>query len=181
MNTRAPLPPHPLAHHRPIHPPGIHRILHGRCLTRMDNEELAYIRIEGFSEICRRIRLSDIHALILRPTHAGRWINVVLAIFATTFIWGLYATSEEAVAVVFLAGFLGFTLLFLLLNTWLGPTCRTYIYTGVQMIALREISRTRHATHLFSVLQPHVAQRQGIISETSSPALEVEPTVRDFT
>ena len=186
------------ADYKRLRPPGIHRIMHGRCITLVDDTELAYIRVEGYTEYCRQIRLKDIQALMSRPTRVGAWINAILILLTIAFSGGALASANEPILLGIWLFAATIAALFLTLNALLGPTCTTHILTAAQPITLHEISRLHHATDLIERLRPRIAEAQGVAqygpdtepfpidsapqhhpTETTEPTLE--PTVRDFT
>jgi hypothetical protein len=176
---------------------GIHRVLHGREVTLMNDEELIHLRIEGTREHARHIRLVDIQALITGPTRVAMWANIVLTLLILGFIWGIAASTAEPIVMNSWLVALIVTGLFLLVNVLLGPTCSTYVLTGAQTIYFPQITRRRAATQLFEELAPTIAAVQGVAAPLKAdgpapeptlilPTLEVtppspEPTVRDFT
>jgi len=122
-------------------------------------------------ESYRRFYLPDIQAFLVRETPDGRVWNVLLAggIGLMLLIAVVMGAFPPALLVA-----CGVLLVVLLLNLWMGPTCRFHIRTAVSLRPMPMLSRLRTAEKFLRVLVPVVRAAQGSMlpEEVRQQALE---------
>ncbi|MEA3207418.1 MAG: hypothetical protein QOE70_475 [Chthoniobacter sp.] len=133
------------------------------------------------TERYHRFFLRDIRALLVLRTKAGRVISILLAIAglgcsgaaALMILGGLRIEETEArVGMWVLAGMFGpvglVLLTLLIINLFLGPTCRCVIHTGAGAHTLQAPGRLRGAQRLLVELPPHIEAAQAAVAAEPS-------------
>jgi len=110
----------------------------------------------------KRFYFNDIQAVITRKTAAGRIQNIVLAAFAGLF--GLLGAVFGGGWLIFYASIAGVLALILLMNSFKGPTCETYLMTAVQTEKLHSLHRIKTTQPVMNQLRSLIEQRQGRIN-----------------
>jgi hypothetical protein len=134
-----------------------------------------------YSESCKRFYLNDIQAIVITRTRTGRLWNIILAILlllaalAVLIIYLSLVRSEEAHGPEFiLAPLVALPLIGLINNVILGPTCKTRLYTAVQVEELAPLSRLRTAEKVVDELKPMIEAAQGRLTPESLDASSAE-------
>jgi hypothetical protein len=131
------------------------------------------VESSGYHERYVRFALTDIKAVFIEPssrrTWWGIWWGVWLVIFVIKVIWGL-VSGDGAIGSLLMA------VLFAIPFTWnlvLGPTCRVWLVTRVQTVALGSLVRTNKAKQILETLRPQIAAAQ---AQPTSPESQASPT-----
>ncbi len=119
-------------------------------------------------ESYRRFFYRDIQAIVLRRSKGRMRTNIVLGILASLLVLGLaiaFATSGGLDALtdgfpIFCEIVLGICLLWMAVNSLLGPTCTMHIQTAIQFERLPTVRRERGARKLLARLEPLVTAAQ---------------------
>ncbi|MBI5802197.1 MAG: hypothetical protein HZA92_15920 [Verrucomicrobia bacterium] len=121
------------------------------------------------SQDLKRFFFRDIQAVIVRKTHSGRTVNIVMASFAAV-VCGLTLTVNDPagrIALFVIAAFFGVVLL---VNSLFGPTCETHLQTAVQREQLPSLHRLRTARKVLRTLRPLIESAQGQLTAEEARA-----------
>lgn len=153
--------------------------LAGRRSLWRGADHLLYLSYRGFTEEYRRFYFADIQSVFYRKTASGKVMNAVMTGFAFLFaLWaylGWKIEKWELWAVVMVLVFAAIFVVFLLVNLFLGPTCKCYLRTAVQLQYLPSIRRVRHARKAIRIIQPQIEAVQGALSPDQIPAAANPP------
>jgi hypothetical protein len=140
----------------------------GRSTLWEGPDHLLLVNSWPAGESYRRFFFTDIQAIAIRRTPRRMIVNFVLLLFAAlTVAPCLYAASYNDSAGV-VALILGIAwLVFLSLNSLLGPTCEAHIQTAIQTEKIPSMRRLRTALRVLGRIQPHILAAQ--------PAAEMAP------
>jgi hypothetical protein len=99
----------------------------------------------------------------------------ILALFSGVFLSNtLYSGGRPFVSGTILA----FSLIFIVWNTLLGPSCKAYVVTGVQTAQLPSLVRRRKARKVLARLQPLIAALQAdMTAPPPLPPVEAPPNL----
>ena len=123
-------------------------------------------------ESYRRFFFADIQALILRHTARRMVLNIILGVFILLSLLPMALRVRDE-ATLITSGVIGACcLIFLLVNSLLGPTCVLQIQTAIQCEKLATVRRQRDARKLLARLQPLIAAAQ--------PQPAAEATISSF-
>jgi hypothetical protein len=139
-------------------------------------DHLLFVNSTGYSEDYQRIQFSDIKGFFVIPSERRLYWNfpwVTLALFSGVFLSNtLYSGGAPFVSGTILA----FSLIFLVWNTLLGPSCIAYVVTGVQTAQLPSLVRRRKARKVLARLQPLIAALQAdMVAPPALPPVEAPP------
>ncbi len=131
------------------------------------NNHLLQVTAWPSGESYRRFFYQDIQAIVLRRTSGRMRTNIVLGIIGGLFALGLGLAAASSGLETLTEGFpifceivLGICLLWIVLNTLLGPTCTLHIQTAIQFERLPSVRRERGARKLLARLEPLVTAAQ---------------------
>ena len=116
-------------------------------------EYLLYREISGYREVVKRYYYGDIQAIISGPTKS--WRNCTLC---------------TSIMLLISAGFV-LSLIILIINLVLGPTCKTVLYTATSEAPLYSLGRKRNAEQAIALMLPFVEAAQ----RGEAPAATPEP------
>jgi hypothetical protein len=147
---------------------GLRRVAFGlsatRCRLWLGEDHLLAVDFTIASEEYRRFYFRDIEALVIRRTIARDVVNWVLGFLllatAGPFLIAWY-TQREAGFLFASIGCAVFWLVFLIINTLRGASCRTSIRTAAQVEELPSLSRIPTARQALARLQPLIVAAQG--------------------
>lgn len=136
---------------------------------------LLYREILGWREDVRRFYYEDIQAVVCTPTGHGRsCTRVTLAILLVTLPAAAWATWVGNPAAFVLSWIVAVVVLVILLgNLFLGPTCRTTLYTATAEAPLFSLGRMRSADRAIARLSERIADAQAHLPKVDGPG-EVE-------
>jgi hypothetical protein len=123
-------------------------------------DHLLLQRRSFYVESYRRFCLADIQAFIVRKTADGAIWSVVLASAIGLVMLMSAVRADPRPAVAACPGLL----VLLLVNVWLGPTCRFHIRTAASLYRMPMLPRMRVAEKFLRVLVPIVNEAQGQVS-----------------
>ena len=126
----------------------------------LGGDHLLLQRHSFYVESYRRFCLSDIQAFLVRKTADGAIWSVVLASAIGLVLLIAVVLADPRPALVACPG-LG---VLLLVNVWLGPTCRFHIRTAASLYRMPMLPRMRMAEKFLRVLVPIVNEAQGQVS-----------------
>ena len=140
-----------------------------RCRLWLGPDHLLAVESTMASESYRRFYFRDIEGFVIRRT-AGRqiWNWALLAgalITAGPFVAVWYSAGESIAPLVVAAVIAAFWLVFILINTFRGPTCQTHVRTAVQLEQLPSLSRLPVALKVLAILRPAIEEAQGRVTE----------------
>jgi len=159
-------------------------LLHGDTAWIGEDHVLA-VRAQPGSDAYRRFYFRDIEAIIVRPTSARLWTNVVL--LGLTAIMALYGLVLVSSAGMFRETTIEFglgavvPLVLIVINFVRGPTCELRIQTAVQSERVMALSRSAKAWQAVEVLRPLILQAQeaeaaaAVAARTEPPASTAVP------
>ncbi|RJP24322.1 MAG: hypothetical protein C4520_04255 [Candidatus Abyssobacteria bacterium SURF_5] len=133
------------------------------------------VRSRRFTEQYKRFYLKDIQALVISRTAGRRNKNLLLAaswaciFIATAYPYWIWKSPNMKPFFLFLGFEAALLLAFLvsiLLNTFLGPTCKCRLYTAVQAEELPCLGRIRTARKAIAILKPLIESAQASLTET---------------
>ena len=139
----------------------------------LSSEYLLYRAISGYGEEVKRYYYGDIQAIISGPTRSWGRANIVmaslLALFAALIAYLIVADAPTPLIAFPVIG-VGIVGLILSGNLFLGPTCKTILYTATSEAPLYSLGRQRSTQKAIERLLPFVeaAQPQG----TDSPGTD---------
>ena len=135
----------------------------GRHTLWQGVDHLLHVYSRAGVEDYKRFYFSDIQAIIVRKTLAGKVQNVILGCVALLFtLPAILARNEWAVFYTIPAGLFFFLLL---VNLFRGPTSETKLLTAVQTETLPSLHRLKNAFKVMDRLQPHIQGAQGTLAE----------------
>lgn len=142
-------------------------------------DHLLYLNYRGFTEEYRRFYFADIQAIYFRKTAAGKYLNALAGgiafLFAIWAVLGWKVQGWETWAVVMVLVFAAIFVVFLILNIAMGPTCKFYLRTAVQLQYIPSIRRTRAARKAINIIQPLIEAAQGTLSPDQVPVSPAQP------
>ncbi|MFP4541538.1 MAG: hypothetical protein ACLFR7_07905 [Opitutales bacterium] len=126
--------------------------------------EHALLAVTGFyKQRYRRFAYRDIEALIIQPTsHQTAWtVGLAIALVVGLLMLGLGSGGVVRVvgSIVSAASVVG-----LVVNLAMGPTCRTFLQSRVQRLRLGNVTRRTKAERLRAALWPRLEAVQGRVS-----------------
>lgn len=140
---------------------------------------LLYREILGWREDVRRFYYEDIQAVVCTPTGHGRTCTrVTLAILVIALPVAFWATWAGNPAAFVLSWIVAVVVLVILLgNLFLGPTCRTTLYTATAEAPLFSLGRMRSADRAIARLSERIADAQAHLPTVEAPGAEEVSTV----
>ena len=156
---------------------GIGDTASGRHRLWLGDDHLLYVSNERISETYKRFYFDNIKYIEIRKT-AGlalwNWIFGVLSGLCILPVLFIAADSgmREMGAVVGFSIPTAFFLICLLINTALGPKCKTFICTMAHTKELPSLHRVRTARKVIAILRPHIASAQGEFTPEHSEAYQ---------
>ncbi len=137
-------------------------------------EYLLYREISGYREVVKRYYYGDIQAIISGPTKSWRnctlCTSIMLVVFLALFALSAPADVSYPAMVLIIAGFV-LSLIILIINLVLGPTCKTVLYTAPSEAPLYSLGRKRNAEKAIALMLPFVEAAQ----RGEAPAATPEP------
>lgn len=149
-------------------------------------DHLMLVRSSGYHEDYTQLHFGDLKGIFLTETNRRRswgifW-GVVALLAAAALMVGL--STRVTVATVMAGIFLGLAGVGLLWNHLLGPGCRAYVVTGVQMAELPPLVRLKKARAVVARVAPLVAAAQAHLAvplvlapPPSAPSVSEPPPV----
>src|SRR5580698_5743486 len=123
-------------------------------------DHLLLVNSTGYSEDYQRIQFSDIKGFFVIPSERRLAWNVpwiIFALFSGVFLSNtLYSGGTPVVSGTILA----LSLIFLVWNNIMGPSCIAFVVTGVQTAPLPSLVRRRKTRKVLARLQPLIAEVQ---------------------
>ncbi len=137
-------------------------------------DHLLSVTAQGFSESYRRFYYRDIQAIIVHRTIFGKVFTGIFAglLGITALFWILLFMTPGSLDIGYvitnsiLTAFFGIPLL---INFWLGPTCRCYVKTAVQTERLYAVGRVRTAQKFLARLRPLILEAQAVAPPATGP------------
>lgn len=156
---------------------------YGRSTLWFSDDHVLHVRSTAFSETYRRLYFKDIQAIVLSRNAARRNINLafgagVLIFAAIILSVYIYAPRSADIAGVAFGIQAGVFLVYILINTLLGPTCYCRIHTAVQAEEIKSLGRMRTAKKAIGILKPLIEEAQkGLVPEVSVEAAEEQQSI----
>ena len=137
---------------------------HTRYRLWLAGDHLLHVSTSAYYyESYKRFYFKDIQALVITRTTKGKRRSIVLGITAGVFFLlalFFYANLHNILASI--TGMIAaITLIFILINYLLGPTCTCRLNTAVQVETLYSLGRTRSAQKTLSILKQIIETSQG--------------------
>ena len=114
------------------------------------------------TEYYQRFYFKDIQTLIARKTVSGKIHSILLAV--VVLVLAVPAFQLDGWASIFFYCMAALFLGILLINWFLGPTCRTHLKTAVQQELVPSLYRLKTATRVMNQLRPHIQAAQGSLT-----------------
>jgi hypothetical protein len=137
----------------------------------LGSDHLLFVDSSGYTETYKRFYFRDIQAITTQQTDRGRVWSIVLGI---AFIFSLFFilftqpkgspsgwSGGEMAGEILLGSLMGVIVLFLLINFFLSPTCKTFLRTAVQIEELPSLCRVRQTRKVLEKIRPLIATAQG--------------------
>ena len=142
--------------------------LYGRHSLWKAADHVLFLANRGFTEEYRRFYFADIQTIYFRKTATGNIVSLCLGAFvfllAAWAFRGWRFEHWEEWGVVTVSIITAILFLFLLVNVMLGPTCKSYLRTAVQLQDLPSLTRVRRARKAIRILQPLIEGVQGALA-----------------
>jgi hypothetical protein len=139
-------------------------------------DHLLLVSSSGYSEEYQRIQFSDIKGFFVIPSERRLYWNLpwfILALFSGVFLSNTLYSGRRP---IFSGTILALSLIFILWNTLLGPSCIAYVVTGVQTAQLPSLVRRRKTRKVLARLQPLIAALQSdMTAPPPVPPVEAPP------
>ena len=139
----------------------------------LGRDHLLHVINRGYTEEYKRFDYRDIQALIVRATHAGTIISIILGVIAGINIFALalgrFVWSWDQVALIPLAISSAFWVLCFVLELAAGPTCACHLRTAVQFEHLPSLFRLRKAHKAIDLLRGRIENVQGVLNQKIPP------------
>jgi hypothetical protein len=137
-------------------------------------DHIMQVDSSGYSESYQRFQFLDIQGFFIRDSARRIYWNLFWGMIALTaglaFIGGVI-NGDLGVSPVFLF----IATVFLIWNNALGVSCRVYLVTRVQTVALGSLVRKRKARKVLGRLQPLIEAAQSGLIKAASPAAAPAP------
>ncbi len=125
----------------------------------------------GFTENYKRFYFRDIQAIMIEKTKTGQIWNYIwgVAVFITL-VSAIANRSpgplsqwngDDAVGTIVFGGFATLFALFFVINLLLGPTCKCYLRTAVQIEEIPSLRRLHRARKILERIRPLITTAQG--------------------
>lgn len=138
-------------------------------------DHLLLTQTVAYSESCKRFYYKDIQAFDIRRTGIGKAFNIVWGVITILVVALTIALARSfPESTVYVAPFILLPLAGLLYNLWLGPTCKTRVYTAVQVEELPSLARLHTARRVVERLTPAIEAVQGRVPQEDLEALSGE-------
>ncbi len=151
-------------------------------------DHLLLVTSSGFSENYKRFFYREIQGFILQKTS----MNLVWSGIWTSFIviFTAAAIASDGATFIALASIAGFFLLLLVWNLILGPSCKCYVRTAVQVERLPNFKRIHKTREVLTRIENLIALGQGAFTASGAaenisqaepeapPVITPEPEVR---
>ncbi len=135
-----------------------------RCRLWLAADHLLAVDYTIASEEYRRFYFRDIEAFIVRRTahrQVWNWILGTLLLLSAGPFFIAWRSEGSGGFLIAALSFAAFWSVFLLINTFRGPTCQTHIRTAVQLEQLPSLGRLGAARKVLALVQPLVIEAQG--------------------
>jgi len=140
-------------------------------------DHLLWVREQGYSEEYKRFYFPDIQAFVIRRTTRRQAINLTLAVIVLLiFAWTIQLGGWSAAPI---GGFICSPfILFVVINSLLGPGCSFHIRTAVQTERVSSIVRINSAEEIVRQLTPRIESAQGEVSAEELSGLEFRAPIQ---
>jgi hypothetical protein len=144
-------------------------LLRGRRVQLwMGNDHLLVVEWTGSKEYYKRIQYSDVHWMSIQKTDDHIATNGVIATLMLVFTVVAALSPEFGMRIAF-GIFAALGLLLLVANLIIGPTCKAFLGTAVQVEELVSLRRIRKARKVFDMLRPAIAAAQQSTEAAGTP------------
>ena len=126
----------------------------------MAADHLLVVTSTGYTEEYRQFQLRDIKGFFMLPSDRRLYWNLPWGIVALFSFMALLFTLTSGGTPRTSAIVLGVSLVVLAWNYLLGPTCRTFVVTGVQTAPLPALKRRRKTLKVLARLEPMIRAAQ---------------------
>lgn len=124
------------------------------------SDHLLVVTSTGYTEEYRKFQLRDIKGFFLLPSDRRLYWNIPWGIIAAFSAMALGLTLKNGGTPVASPIFLGGSVVAVMWNYLLGPTCRTFVVTGVQTAPLPSLKRRRKTRKVLARLEPMIRAAQ---------------------
>jgi hypothetical protein len=134
-------------------------------------DHLLLVTSTGYSEDYQRLQFSDIRGFFVIPSDRRLYWHmpwVICALFSALFMVNtLYSGSLNPPVIS--GTILGLSVVFFVWNQLMGPTCSTFVITGVQTAPLPSLVRLRKTRKVLARIEPLIAAAQSAIAPPPLP------------
>jgi hypothetical protein len=154
----------------------------------LGKDHLLFVDSSGYTETYKRFYFRDIQAITMQHTDRGRIWSIVLGMIFMLFLFVTLFTlpkgspagwsGGELAGEIVLGGLMAVLVLFLLINFFLSPTCKTFLRTAVQTEELPSLCRVRQTRKVLGKIRPLIGAAQGgeLSPETISEMIRTSVT-----
>lgn len=140
--------------------------LAGRSSLWMARNHLLYVSSSGYSEQYKRFHYANIQAFVVRKTVKGKVLNILFGALAamalTPVLIGAVTDGDRGMMIFF--GIVSAALVLALLGNWArGPTCATFVHTGVQSERVHSLGRFHTVMKVLRRIRPLIEEAQGTL------------------
>jgi hypothetical protein len=137
----------------------------------LGTDHLLSVDSNGYTESYKRFYFRDIQSITIQKT--GNWqiwnfiwgiaVFIALALVLATKPpgWPSSWDSNDEAGLFFFTGLIALLVMFLLINFFLGATCKCYLRTAVQIEELPSLRRLRKTRKIMAQIRPLIAAAQG--------------------
>ena len=156
-------------------------------------DHLLSVESNGYTETYKRFYFRDIQAILIQKTKRYLWWNIIvgsIALICSIFVLLMAASTDQwrsgdMAGAIVLGSIAALWVLVLLINFFLGPTCKTFLRTAVQIEKLPSLNRIRKTRWVLDKIRPLMIAAQGdelsheavlaAIRESAAPAATPAP------
>ena len=132
-------------------------------------DHLLCVESNGYSETYKRFYFRDIQAMLIQKTKRYLWWNIIvgsIALICCIIVLLMVASTDQwrsgdMAGAIVLGSIAALWVLVLLINVFLGPTCKTFLRTAVQIEQLPSLSRIRKTRRVLDKIRPLIVAAQG--------------------
>jgi hypothetical protein len=156
--------------------PGHKSAFFRKCTLYRGEDHFLSVESNIYTEEYFRFYFADIQAFIFRRTDRGKIWSIVLGFLALILTTCTINDVAPPAGHAFVAyGIVAvITIVFLVYNVWLGPTCVTYVQTAVTMHELQALERKRRVEKFLTAVHPLITKVQGQVDPGRLREIRVE-------
>jgi hypothetical protein len=138
-------------------------------------DHLLLVTSTGYTEDYQRLQFSDIRGFFVIPSDRRLYWHmpwVICALFSGVFMTNTLYSGRPP---VFSGTILALSVAFFVWNQLMGPSCSTFVVTGVQTAPLPSLVRLRKTRKVLARIEPLIAAAQSAMAPPPLPPGEPAP------